>query len=436
MSDSSPLPLQRFIVAFRANVRAHIAYIESVLDEIEARSTHRNPGLTTDLSKLLLSSPEPESLRECTSCLQAFPLNHFPWLAHHHTGVTRPLGSSSNRDSVASSPGADSICFDCWSSYLDSQIRDKVPLAINQIKCAECEHILGPRVIEALCTVDAHNMSVNPSLPPDRANFQMTDYHSSYLNKETQALLSADPDFHWCPSPTCTNGFYVDTLSSFTPCSACGARLCNSCAVPWHPDETCEDYQARTSSTRNEILTEVTISRISKPCPNPGCGMRLRKSGGCDHITCPQCLFQFCWRCGVPYRGDRGIFGPLGNAAHLESCEWYWPDRQDEEAVRRFDEREGTGEDRAVDEAASDGSADAVGVADLLHLVGGGLHGVVDVGQELQLDPAQERALREDMRRLDRMLATRARQAEESDYASPIEPEREYVYSGDEESDY
>ena len=34
-----------------------------------------------------------------------------------------------------------------------------------------------------------------------------------------------------------------------------------------------------------------------KQCPNPDCGVWIWKSGGCGHMTCDLCQYEFCWFC-------------------------------------------------------------------------------------------------------------------------------------------
>ena len=34
---------------------------------------------------------------------------------------------------------------------------------------------------------------------------------------------------------------------------------------------------------------------IAEPCPS--CGVMVQKSGGCKHMVCAKCKFEFCWTC-------------------------------------------------------------------------------------------------------------------------------------------
>ena len=38
------------------------------------------------------------------------------------------------------------------------------------------------------------------------------------------------------------------------------------------------------------------LSRNTKACP--GCGSRIQKNGGCNHMVCSLCRRHFCWVCG------------------------------------------------------------------------------------------------------------------------------------------
>lgn len=40
-----------------------------------------------------------------------------------------------------------------------------------------------------------------------------------------------------------------------------------------------------------------------EPCPN--CKMWIQKDGGCPHMKCEKCKYEFCWHCLGSYKGYR-----------------------------------------------------------------------------------------------------------------------------------
>ena len=48
-----------------------------------------------------------------------------------------------------------------------------------------------------------------------------------------------------------------------------------------------------------EFLTEKWKQFYTRPCPN--CEVNIEKNGGCDHMTCFCCQYQYCWTCESKY---------------------------------------------------------------------------------------------------------------------------------------
>lgn len=110
-------------------------------------------------------------------------------------------------------------------------------------------------------------------------------------------------------------------------CLPCGHVFCTECVSPWiRTKNSCPQcrkqvYQMRSESDVSpvniinnirllpastqqstfleELRSAQLIAEITKPCPR--CGIRIEKTGGCRHMTCPQeeggCGHEFYWCC-------------------------------------------------------------------------------------------------------------------------------------------
>jgi len=62
-----------------------------------------------------------------------------------------------------------------------------------------------------------------------------------------------------------------------------------------HPHITCEQSN-RARKTRQQRKSEKLIRKFTKPCSH--CRAPIHKEAGCDHIICPSCNNDFCFKCG------------------------------------------------------------------------------------------------------------------------------------------
>lgn len=102
-------------------------------------------------------------------------------------------------------------------------------------------------------------------------------------------------------------------LRSFD-CEACLSSFCVLCRLPWtvgdsnHNAISCTEYFTlyNTSLRENEeeqAQAEIMRRRLAgtlKFCPS--CDSRIERNGGCNHMTCRSCAFQFCWVCLATWR--------------------------------------------------------------------------------------------------------------------------------------
>ena len=62
-------------------------------------------------------------------------------------------------------------------------------------------------------------------------------------------------------------------------------------AGPWQV----RDWEALMRTVQKEAAgaDEGWLARHTKPCG--GCGARIQRNGGCNHIVCTRCRRHFCW---------------------------------------------------------------------------------------------------------------------------------------------
>jgi len=95
--------------------------------------------------------------------------------------------------------------------------------------------------------------------------------------------------------PKCRSG-YASTCESDVKgevtCGACEFKFCPYCdgAMSVHKDKSCA-----------QLATEAATS-LDKSTPTcPACRILVEKDGGCDHIQCKNCGYDWCYKCRGPY---------------------------------------------------------------------------------------------------------------------------------------
>ncbi|KAF2167990.1 hypothetical protein M409DRAFT_53924 [Zasmidium cellare ATCC 36951] len=190
-------------------------------------------------------------------------------------------------------------CTDCMHAWISSEFTSK---GSTDLKCPECP--------ETLSYDDVHRAAT----------------HETFLAYEkllTRTLLGSLPEFSWCLNPAgCDSGQENSANNNYMECIVCKYRQCLHHACAWHVDETCAQYDYRTSGQKSrdeEKATAEILDEVSKKCPGPGCGWRIQKVDGCDHMTCRKCRWEFCWLCLASHREIKRV----GNEAHEGWCKFH-----------------------------------------------------------------------------------------------------------------
>lgn len=175
------------------------------------------------------------------------------------------------------------FCFACLAAYVKTSILDG---NCNRMKCPEldCEKLLHPGEIRHL---------VDPELFAKFETFSL------------KHALDNMADLLWCPKPGCGNAMIGDEGEAMVRCSnqECQFTFCSVCKEEWHPDISCEKWREwKLENNENESRTQAWIKKNAKNCPQ--CKASIEKNGGCNHITCKACDYEFCWLCLKKYTSN------------------------------------------------------------------------------------------------------------------------------------
>ncbi|KAK3739853.1 hypothetical protein QZH41_009099 [Actinostola sp. cb2023] len=182
------------------------------------------------------------------------------------------------------------FCDDCWNSYISSQIEQGKTCLI----CPAYE-----------CTTPVDDPTIL-SLAPN-------SYFKCWGIRRDNALQMSK-DWNWCPGDQCKlvakltsnsiAGYPKAKSSTPSMCTGCGQSWCFGCQEDVHWPATCQQAQkfrdrtksffqlSSVSSGDDSYITSISVKR----CPR--CQYPIEKDGGCPHMMCSKCQFDFCWICG------------------------------------------------------------------------------------------------------------------------------------------
>ncbi|EKD12230.1 ring finger protein [Drepanopeziza brunnea f. sp. 'multigermtubi' MB_m1] len=216
---------------------------------------------------------------ECCVCMELFHSDHLPAVTSVCTHEPK-------------------VCPDCIAQSIDAQIPQ---VAWDQIQCPVCPE----------------------PLPFDEVKkWASTEAFEQYDKKSLMSVFRNFPSLIMCLGPGCDSGQIHDGEHDqpIMTCNNCQFKTCYTHKMPWHSGQTCAGYEyEREKRMAQEAASDRVIAETTKVCGNPECGARIEKNGGCDHMTCKVCLYQFCYLCLAPYKRIMAE----GNTAHAENCVYH-----------------------------------------------------------------------------------------------------------------
>lgn len=189
------------------------------------------------------------------------------------------------------------FCIDCWKEYLKEKINNA---NVYKLTCMQnkCNHILEEKFIKTI-------------LDKDEA---LQEKYDKFLKRKK--LMDSNKKIKFCPFPDC-DGYAEKKFKKYVKCNN-GHEFCFECGAAPHGLKPC-------SKIIDKGFEEWKSHTLVKRCPN--CKFWTEKNEGCNHMTCSQCRFQWCWVCEKECVAGHYEFGPC-KGLHFERVD------NDEDAKR------------------------------------------------------------------------------------------------------
>lgn len=163
-------------------------------------------------------------------------------------------------------------CYNCWYEYIKGELLKSLgtPLHCFSFKCTE---LLSEDFI--LSFIDGE-----------------TELIDKYEQLKIRIAIYESNDKKFCPHPNCSS--YLEKKEGEDKYVKCmnGHEYCYVCLKPWHGINDCDEEVDKDFQLWKE-------GKIIKQCPK--CKFWTEKNEGCNHMTCAECKYQWCWLCEERY---------------------------------------------------------------------------------------------------------------------------------------
>lgn len=190
------------------------------------------------------------------------------------------------------------FCVDCWENYLQEKINNA---NVGKISCMQhgCSVVLSEYFIKKILENDE----------------TLIKKYEKFL--ERQKLLMSNKNIKFCPIPDC-DGYAEKKEKKYVKCNF-GHDFCFECLKQPHGSKNCDDII-------DADFEEWKKHKIVKRCPK--CKIWTEKNEGCNHMTCVECRFQWCWLCQKQYSSTHYSTGTCKGLQFLKE--------QDEKKIQKL----------------------------------------------------------------------------------------------------
>ncbi|CAH0753870.1 unnamed protein product [Bemisia tabaci] len=197
--------------------------------------------------------------------------------------------------------------------------------SVGHVTCLECFNLYCvSRLRERQFTMDETHGYTLPCPAGCEDSLIKEIHHFHLLNDEHYAMYQRFGMEEYvlknggvlCPQPGCGAGILVEPDCTRITCAGgCGYVFCRNCLQGYHIGEceTVEEIEKTGTSSyavnpecvsqaRWDEASKVAIKVTTKPCPK--CRTATERDGGCMHMLCTRCAFQWCWVCQIEWNRD------------------------------------------------------------------------------------------------------------------------------------
>ena len=178
------------------------------------------------------------------------------------------------------------FCSDCYLNYFQDKIKSN---KVGKITCMQHK-----------CPYEFEEEFILSHLQGDQV------LKNKYKKFKLKSDLYDDPNVKFCPIKDCESYARKEGNNKYVTCLE-GHKFCFICSKPWHGKKKCQDEI-------DKDFKKWKKNKILKKCPK--CKMWTEKNLGCNHMTCAECKYQWCWLCGGKY--THGHFEIGGGCSGLQ----------------------------------------------------------------------------------------------------------------------
>lgn len=231
----------------------------------------------------------PPTHAECRICTETKALNEFPQPSLKPKAP--PLNPWGSPGPLPVPPKARDIPHDCAAHLCARKTNKSGPI------CKEC-------ITSSLSASMSYKQADQLGCPDENCGkpWDSVQYIIKYLSNEDftaygeklfGTYMATNRKVIYCPNPSCSTGGILDEASTARrglpqmECSECATRFCANCKVPWHKDQTCQEYQISMleDDKSDEIKSLKELQKLgARRCPH--CAYGVVKIDGCPNMFC------------------------------------------------------------------------------------------------------------------------------------------------------